>query len=248
MFKNPIAFLKNYKSSKANLTKQVQELTLSLLNETDSKKLLEIRDAIKNDKTARGIILSQDTIDLGIEKKALTKSSKSFGDMFFHFFGMNDTWSNGRNLLGMFLVHSPEYPTYIIPAYTQAKATGDASELKKGEGLRGLITGGLEGVAVGALVSGKILKPNEMVPYIIMGAGLQLFSSKVFPYFAEKAGKYVYNKNMVKNNNAPPKSEPPPVATIPAASTPVILDKAKLAPTFKGINSYSNYKVNGLKI
>lgn len=127
-------------------------------------------------------------------KKEGFDEHKSIKEMVFHFFGMNENWSIGRCLLGGFLVHSPEYPTYFIPAFTQATATGDAKELKKGEGPRGLITGAMEGIAVGALVSGGEMKlGREMVPYIIMGAGLQFFSSKVFPWLGEKAGRLVYD-------------------------------------------------------
>lgn len=116
-----------------------------------------------------------------------------------NFFGMNDNWSFWRNIGGGLMVHGPEYPTYFIPAYTQAKATGEASDLKKGEGPRGLITGGLEGVAVGALVSGgKIRWRTEMGPYILLGAGLQYFSSKFFPWLGEKMGREVYFRNMEK--------------------------------------------------
>lgn len=247
MFKQVINYFKNYKPNKIQLISKVEDVTLKLLNETDPKKLLEIRNEIKNDKTLRSLILSQDTIDLGIEKKAITKSKKTVGDMFFHFFGMNDTWSTGRNLLGMFLVHSPEYPTYFIPAYTQAKATGSAHELKKGEGARGVITGGLEGLAVGALVSGKILKPNEMIPYIIMGAGLQLFSSKVFPWIGEKVGQFEYKKNTFNKNNQLVKNEATPATVAPATEVKAV-DKSKTAPGFNAPSPYSTYKSNGLKI
>lgn len=129
----------------------------------------------------------------------LGDQTKTPKEILFNFFGMNENWNLGRNLIGGFMVHSPEYPTYFIPAYTQAKATGDASDLKKGEGPRGLITGGLEGIAVGALVSGEMLKPKEMIPYIVLGMGLQLFSCKVFPWLGEKMGKFVHEKTKFKN-------------------------------------------------
>ncbi len=121
----------------------------------------------------------------------------SWKKLIFNFFGMNDNWPLARNLLGGFMVHCPEYPTYFIPAFMQAKATGEAKELKKGEGPRGLITGGLEGIAVGALVSGEKLKLKEMGPYILLGAALQLFSSKVFPWLGEKLGQRLYQKNKI---------------------------------------------------
>lgn len=116
----------------------------------------------------------------------------------FNFFGMNKTWPIWRNLAGGLMVHSPEYPTYFIPAYTQAKASGEAKDLKKGEGPRGLITGGLEGVAVGALVSGRHLHWKQMGPYILLGAGLQYFSSKFFPWLGEKMGREIYFRNIEK--------------------------------------------------
>lgn len=145
-------------------------------------------------------IFSQDALDaIKAENLVTIPKNKSIKEIVFHFFGMSDNWKLGRNVIGGLMVHSPEYPTYFMPAYTQSKATGDATELKKGEGARGLITGGLEGVAVGALVSGEFIKPQEMVPYIILGAGLQLFSSTVFPWLGEKCGSYIYNKRM-KNN------------------------------------------------
>lgn len=129
-------------------------------------------------------------------KKNGFEHSKNIKEICFHFFGMNDNWPIWRNLLGGLMVHAPEYPTYFIPAYTQAKATGNADDLKKGEGPRGLITGGLEGLAVGALVSGRFLKAKEMLPYVLLGMGLQFFSSKVFPWIGEKAGCYAYRNNL----------------------------------------------------
>ncbi len=140
-------------------------------------------------------VLSSDALD-AIDKHGLAQLDhhKSKKEIFFHFFGMNKNWKWGRNIAGLLLVHSPEYPTYFLPAFNQAKETGDAHELKKGEGLRGFLTGCLEGAAVGALVSGEKMKGREMVPYILLGAGLQFLSAKVFPIIGEKAGKYLYHK------------------------------------------------------
>lgn len=137
------------------------------------------------------------------EKKPGFSADKSWKDIVFHFFAMNENWPVGRCLMGAFMVHLPEYPTYIIPAFSQAKATGEAKELKKGEGIRGLLTGGLEGVAIGALVSGQNIKIKEMGPYILLGAGLQLFSSTVFPWVGEKIGRSVYLMNKTKDVNNP---------------------------------------------
>jgi len=184
--------------------------------------------------------LSQDALEvIKIHKLANIETTKTSKEIFYNFFGMNDSWPLGRNLLGGFMVHCPEYPTYFIPAYTQAKSTGDASDLKKGEGPRGLITGGLEGIAVGALVSGRFLKPKEMVPYIILGAGLQLFSCKVFPWLGEKVGQYQYNKklllnaqNPTKQNDAPPKELSKPIQKANAVS-----------PKFQGRNQYGRQNI-----
>jgi len=146
-------------------------------------------------------IFSQDALDaIKANKMAEVPTNKNFKEIFFNFFGMSKNWKLRRNLIGGIMVHSPEYPTYFIPAFTQSQATGDATDLKKGEGPRGLITGGLEGLAVGALVSGEFLKPREMVPYIILGAALQMFSCTVFPWLGEKVGSQVYNKRMKKNS------------------------------------------------
>lgn len=185
-----------------NLNKAAENLAI-LMDHTKSKK--EIEDAainfnslFKNQTPERRAALKQKTcsdpiLDSANGKDFKLPESKNAKDIIFHFFGMDENWPIWRSLLGGFLVHSPEYPTYFIPAFTQAKATGDAKELKKGEGPRGLITGGLEGVAVGALVSGKnIWNPREMLPYIVLGAALQLFSSKVFPWIGEKTGRLVY--------------------------------------------------------
>jgi len=154
----------------------------------------ERRIALKNKLISDSILdTAEQEKNAEIFKKFGLAENKSLKEMIFHFFGMDDNWPVWRNLLGGLMVHSPEYPTYFIPAFTQAKAAGEAKDLKKGEGVRGLLTGALEGIAVGALVSGKKLKFGEMGPYILMGAGLQYFSSKVFPWLGEKMGRQIYN-------------------------------------------------------
>lgn len=170
------------------------------------------------------------------EKMLAFEPNKSLRDIFCHFFGMNENWKWGRNIGGMIMVHSPEYPTYFIPAYTQASATGDASELKKGEGPRGLITGALEGIAIGALVSGEHLKPREMIPYIILGAGLQLFSSKVFPWIGEKMGRHVYHKRQREIAQQQVVTEKP-------VAQPNVSE-----PKFTGKNPYYTFSCNRMKI
>lgn len=110
------------------------------------------------------------------------------------FFSIDEKWSWKRNLLGAFLVYLPEIPAYFIPSYTQSKNTGCAKDLKHGEGIRGLITGGLEGLAVGAIVSGKEMSVKKIAPYFLLGAILQFGSSLVLPIIGEKVGKFAYNK------------------------------------------------------
>jgi len=178
------------------LTKEVvQKMLYNLIPELEAAK---DKLAFKLSKDQLKLIndhLSQDAIDtIHHFKLANIAPAKGAKEIFYHFFGMNENWNLGRNIAGGLMVHCPEWPTYFIPAYTQSKATGDASDLKKGEGARGILTGGLEGIAVGALVSGRMLKPKEMVPYIILGAALQLFSSKIFPWAGEKLGRIEYNK------------------------------------------------------
>jgi len=121
------------------------------------------------------------------------------GDLWKNYFGMDESWSFGRNALAFMLVQLPEVPAYFIPAYTQAKNAGDAKALKKGEGYRGLMSGALEGLAVGAIVSGKNMKfGKEMIPYVCIGASMQFLSSKIFPWVGEKFGSLQYVKKASK--------------------------------------------------
>lgn len=171
----------------------------------------------------------------------------SFKEIVFHFFGMDKNWKLGRNLAGGFMVHAPEYPTYFIPAFTQARATGDATEMKKGEGPRGIITGMLEGVAIGALVSGRAIKPAEWIPYIFLGAALQLFSSKVFPWLGEKMGRQLYLRRQESNKSEMAKSElQNPDVSNPVKESVKSTQKPE-TPAFKGRYLYNNYST-GLRI
>ena len=143
-------------------------------------------------------LFGEDTQDILFNKKnADVDTAQNAKDICLKFFGLNENWSLGKNLFIGALVQLPDIPSYFMPAYTQSKSTGDAKALKKGEGTRGLLTGSLEGVAVGALVSGRKLvkNPLTMVPYILLGAGVQFISSKIFPFIGEKAGQYFYRKN-----------------------------------------------------
>ncbi len=128
-----------------------------------------------------------------------TGQAKNFKKILFEFFGMNEGWHWKRNLLGILMVHALECPTYFLPAYNQAKATGDAKILKKGEGIRGLLTGMLDGLAIGALVSGAKIRLKEIVPFIIIGGATQYIAAKFLPWIAENAGRQTYLKTQKKS-------------------------------------------------
>ncbi len=194
-------------------------------------------------------LYSDSTFDSKFGKTFSIPHDKSFREMCFHFFGMDENWKLGRNLMGGLMVHSPEYPTYFIPAFTQAEATGSAGELKKGEIPRGLITGGLEGVAVGALVSGKFIKPKEMGPYIFLGAALQLLSSTLFPWLGEKSGRFLYNRKMAKRGLLPAKvSDKNPIKTVKKNTTAQIGPKKDSSQKFTGKSPYSHTYSTGMRI
>lgn len=202
-------------------------------------------------------IFSQDAQEV-IRKHNLLKidANKSLKDVFFNFFGMNENWKWGRNIGGLIMVHCPEYPTYFIPTYSQTSETGNPGHVKKGEKVRGLLTGGLEGLAVGALVSGEKLKGREMVPYIVLGAGLQLISSLVFPWLGEVVGKQVYKKRVASGkidpNNVSFKSNNLHAPDISAVSDnplkPVDTDNPSKSTAFNGRIPYQNIYSGRLKI
>lgn len=189
-------------------------------------------------------IFSQDALEvIKNDKMYDVKTTKNLKEIFFNFFGMNKNWKLGRNIGGMFMVHCPEYPTYFIPSFSQSKDTGEASHVKKGEIPRGLITGGLEGIAVGALVSGEKLRGKEMIPYVFLGAGLQLISCTLFPWLGEKCGKYLYNKKMIKqglNPNSKPEIQPETKTNVGGK------DSAKTS--FSGQNAYPKIYSGSLRI
>lgn len=227
----------------ALLRKEMPELDKLIINGGKSIDFKFKPEEIKEMKK----LLNSEAIDRMLEKKLIKfESTKSIKEIFYNFLGMNEDWHVGRNILGGFMVHAPEYPTYIIPAYTQAKATGDASSLKRGEGPRGLITGMLEGVAVGALVSGKKLNPKEMGPYILLGAGMQLFSATVFPWLGEKIGQYEYRKN---NPTKDVKSASAKLDVVSKSDAVKSVDTQKAnTQTFKAQNVYPINQTSGLKV
>lgn len=213
-------------------------------------KLLKVIDDLKLSPTEKkdliDYLFSEDAKTLGkLDKQTVNTVSSRAKTLVFNFFGMNSNWPLGRNLLGGLMVHCPEYPTYFIPAFTQAKATGEATELKKGEGPRGIITGGLEGIAVGALVSGEMLRPREMGPYIILGAALQLFSSKVFPWLGEKMGRQIYLRRQAELKLSQSKVQ---VNAIEPESIQKISKPDKDKTTFSGYLSARTKLLGNLKI
>jgi len=237
-------FIKKLDSASDSLRHLSNDLSEKMYFGTDAETLAAKAKLQSSPKLMTNVI-NEDRQEAFREKGLLGGGdSKGFKEIFYHFFGMNETWPFWRNLLGGAMVHCPEWPTYFIPAYTQAKATGDAGDLKKGEGVRGLITGGLEGIAVGALVSGLKLKPKEMGPYIVLGAALQLVSSKVFPWMGEKMGQYEYNKKRLENAKSPINNTE---IKLPVQDKPAVLSvaTANSKPAFKGKAPYSN-QFNGL--
>lgn len=233
-----LAVITDHKSSKDVVQQESLKLN-KFLNELTPER----REALMHK------LPSDPLLDSENGKKFKLPDNKNFKEIFFHFFGMDENWPIWRSLIGGLMVHAPEYPTYFIPAFTQARATGDAKELKKGEGPRGIITGMLEGVAIGALVAGKKIKPAEWIPYIVLGAALQLFSSKVFPWLGEKAGQQFYHKRMDSKSQKNkidkvdiqnPEISNPVKESIQPAQKPEI-------PAFKGRYLYNNYST-GLRI
>lgn len=97
-----------------------------------------------------------------------------------------------KNMLAAFLVLLPEIPTYFIPAFSEAKANGNAKDVKKGEGYRGLLTGGLEGLAVSAIIAKGQFRKANIIPLVIFGSLMQFVSSKLFPIIGEKVGQFLY--------------------------------------------------------
>jgi len=168
---------------------------------------------------------------------------------FCEFLSIDKKGKLNRNILGAILVLLPEMPAYFIPAYSEAKATGDAKNIKKGEGLRGLLTGALEGLAVGAIVStvdkaaesgikdaAKKLNFKRIFPFVVVAAAVQFVSSKVFPVIGEKIGRAVYLKNNpVSNSSQPPVQKPAELAT----GTPAATNQLKGASLYPAVKSGS---------
>lgn len=178
------------------------------------------------------------------------------------FFSINEDWNWKRNLKGAFLVYLPEIPTYFIPSYTQSKKTGCAKDLKHGEGIRGLLTGMLEGVAVGAIVSGKDMKAGKIVPFALLGAAIQLMSSLTLPKVGEKVGTFVYNKRKYAEKleeiiDIPFGNEPTPeqLKTLQKPQTPAQLTAPQKPqapntnqPQFKGAMPYNQFNRGSLRV
>lgn len=226
-------------------------------NEILGKVAPELLDSLKNSKffkslgkveqeTLRKRVFSEDLQEVLRETKVEGfEANKNAKEIFYHFFGMNENWKWGRNIAGMIMVHSPEYPTYFIPTYTQTSQTGNPGHVKKGEIPRGLITGGLEGVAIGALVSGAKLKPKEMVPYIILGAALQFLSSTLFPWLGEKVGRGVYRRRVASGKINPEEQSVPQKKEI---AKDLEKPQAPVKPSFSGSNPCRTFRSSGLRI
>lgn len=210
-------------------------------------------------------------LDFEPKKDFLDKAKQVVGK----FFSIDENWTWKRNLFGAFLVYLPEIPAYFIPSYTQAKKTGTAKDLKHGEGVRGLITGGLEGLAVGAIVSGKEMSPRKIAPFFLLGAIIQFGSSLVLPRIGEKVGTLVYNKHKYAEKleeiidipfsgdpNQPTQLTSPQKIQAPAltAATPNTQAQAQLnapqnpqtptsiQPQFKGSMPYNKFYSGSLKV
>lgn len=233
-------FLK--KAERIKNDKNVEAATLKLYDELVNSSFY--KDLVKvEQKSVLKNVFNEEAQDVLINyKKAGFESDKGLKDVFYNFFGMHENWPAGRNLTGCFLVGLPEYPAYFLPAYTQSKTTGDAKELRKGEGTRGLITGCLEGIAVGALVSGRKVNFRGLLPYVALGMSMQFFSSKVFPYIGEKAGQHVYKRNQAMHPNP----------DNPIMKPPLIVDNQALAKPQPPFGTYQRQNMskpnNGLRI
>lgn len=199
------------------------------------------------------------------EQKSLSEGAKKVVGKFF---SIDENWSWKRNLFGAFLVYCPEIPAYFIPSYTQAKNTGCAKDLKHGEGVRGLVTGGLEGLAVGAIVSGKDMTARKIAPYFVLGAAIQFMSSLILPKVGEKVGTFVYNKRKyaekleeiidIPFGNEPTaeqltalqKPQTPAQLAAPQKSQSPQKPQAPNAnqPQFKGVMPYNQFNRGSLKV
>lgn len=163
---------------------------------------------------------------------------------FREFFSIPEDASIKRAAIGAFLVYLPEIPAYFIPSFTQAKNTGCAKDLKQGEGIRGLVTGGLEGLAVGAIALKGNLTTKRVVPFVLLGSVLQFMSSLIMPRIGEKAGTFVYNKRVYANKINE-------VVEIPFGSDPTqtqLTTPNNNSPQFKGRLPYSKFPSCNLKI
>ena len=105
-----------------------------------------------------------------------------------------------RNAIAAALTFAPNIPSYVIPAYSQASKTGDAENIEKLEGIRGVLTGGLDGAAIGALTARKNgLTAQRIGIFIGIGALLDYISSTILPPLGERLGKKVYQLKQDKN-------------------------------------------------
>ncbi|OGI19919.1 MAG: hypothetical protein A2287_10060 [Candidatus Melainabacteria bacterium RIFOXYA12_FULL_32_12] len=111
--------------------------------------------------------------------------------------------SRKENAVAAALTFAPNIPAYLMPSYFQASKAGNAENIEKSEGLRGIITGGLDGAVIGALTARKkALTPKRISIFIGIGALLDYISSRILPPLGEKLGKKVYQLGQDKNKTA----------------------------------------------
>lgn len=197
-----------------------------------------------------------------IPKNLLDRVKHTFRE----FFSIPKNASMKRAAIGAFLVYLPEIPAYFIPSFTQAKNSGCAKDLKHGEGVRGLITGGLEGLAVGAIALKEKLSVKNVIPFILLGSALQFLSSLIMPRLGEKLGTFAYNKRKYAEKleeiiDLPFGSDPtqPQVQALQKPQTMASLQAKPQAPQspqvpninqpqFKGAMAYNQFHRGSLKI
>lgn len=108
-----------------------------------------------------------------------------------------------KNAIAATICYLPCIPNYMIPAYSQTVETGSAKGVKKREGLRGILTGALDGAAIGAITArGMKLTFKRVAVFAAVMACADYISSKFLPILGEKLGKMVYNMKQKKNKLA----------------------------------------------
>jgi len=111
-------------------------------------------------------------------------------------FGIDPTKNLTRNAVATILVMAPNIPTYFIPSYSEAVKTGSAKNVKKNEGLRGILTGGMDGAAAGALTAiGQKITFKRIAVFTALGMVIDWVASKVLSNMGKSVGITIYRKN-----------------------------------------------------